>query len=31
MEEEGAPIDALDVALAVKAMGGKVIAQVKTM
>ena len=29
MEEEGAPIDALDVALAVKAMGGKVIAQVK--
>ena len=26
MEEEGAPIDALDVALAVKAMGGKVIA-----
>ena len=29
MEEEGAPIDALDVAMAVKAMGGKVIAQVK--
>ena len=29
MEEEGAPVDALDVALAVKAMGGKVIAQVK--
>ena len=29
LEEEGAPIDALDVALAVKACGGKVIAQVK--
>ena len=29
MEEEGAPVDALDVALAVKAMGGRVIAQVK--
>lgn len=29
MEEEGAPIDALDVAMAVKAMGGKVIVQVK--
>lgn len=29
MEEEGAPVDALDVAMAVKAMGGKVIAQVK--
>lgn len=29
LEEEGAPIDALDVAMAVKAMGGKVIAQVK--
>lgn len=29
LEEEGAPVDALDVALAVKAMGGKVIAQVK--
>lgn len=29
MEEEGAPVDALDVAMAVKAMGGKVIVQVK--
>lgn len=29
LEEEGAPVDALDVAMAVKAMGGKVIAQVK--
>lgn len=28
MEEEGAPVDALDVAMAVKAMGGKVIVQV---
>jgi propionate CoA-transferase len=31
LEEEGAPVDALDVALAVKAMGGKVIAQVKNV
>ena len=29
LEEEGAPIDALEVAMAVKACGGKVIAQVK--
>ncbi|RRD94688.1 propionate CoA-transferase [Clostridiales bacterium COT073_COT-073] len=29
LEEEGAPVDALDVAMAVKACGGKVIAQVK--
>lgn len=29
IEEESAPIDALDVAMAVKAMGGKVIVQVK--
>ena len=29
LEEEAAPVDALDVAMAVKAMGGKVIAQVK--
>ena len=29
LEEEAAPVDALDVAMAVKSMGGKVIAQVK--
>ncbi len=29
MEEESAPVDSLDVAMAVKAMGGKVIVQVK--